>query len=210
MCIALCIPFYEGMAPFRALASGSIHILLLNGTLAFALNIAGVFLVHSAGSLVLTVSGVFKDILMVTFSVLFLGSQVSALQAFGYSMALTGLIIFKQTGGKELPVVCRWKKQIWHHKVSDTQFGSILLLTSCRQPRVLPRSGPCLLFTMLLAALASITLVRYSLPANAPSAQLPILAPTHTDVLIVTVNDQAPRVPMEPGIPLDVHTMTAL
>lgn len=91
--------------------------LLLNGIFAFSLNIAGVFLVQSAGSLVLTVSGVFKDILMVTSSVLLLGSQVSLVQAVGYSMALTGLIIFKQTGGKELPVVCKWKKQMWHHKV---------------------------------------------------------------------------------------------
>jgi hypothetical protein len=58
--ISLCLPIMEGMAPFRALGDVGAMTLLANGIIAFSLNIAGVFLINSAGSLVLTLSGVFK------------------------------------------------------------------------------------------------------------------------------------------------------
>jgi len=66
----------------------------------FLLNVAAVFLVGVASSLVLTLSGVFKDILLITGSVLFFGEQVTPMQVFGYSIALGGLILFKTSGGK--------------------------------------------------------------------------------------------------------------
>ena len=50
----------EGALPFVLLSRIGIVTLLLNGVVAFSLNIAGVFLIDSAGSLVLTLSGVFK------------------------------------------------------------------------------------------------------------------------------------------------------
>lgn len=50
----------EGSAPFSALPSVGFPLLLLNGAVAFGLNVAGVFLIGAAGSLVLTLSGILK------------------------------------------------------------------------------------------------------------------------------------------------------
>jgi len=43
----------------------------------------------------MTLSGVLKDILLVMCSILIFGDPVSGLQAFGYSIALCGLIYYK-------------------------------------------------------------------------------------------------------------------
>lgn len=58
--IGACLPFMEGSAPFEHIGRVGYTLLLLNGLLAFALNVVGVFLIDSAGSLVLTLSGVLK------------------------------------------------------------------------------------------------------------------------------------------------------
>jgi hypothetical protein len=58
--IAFLQPLMEGTAAFDDLPNVGIPILALSGGLAFALNVAGVYLIHSAGSLVLTLSGVLK------------------------------------------------------------------------------------------------------------------------------------------------------
>lgn len=58
--ISIALPFKEGLAPFYALPQLGFGILLANGLLAFSLNLAGLFLIDSAGSLVLTLSGVSK------------------------------------------------------------------------------------------------------------------------------------------------------
>jgi hypothetical protein len=63
-CVALigsAMPFMEGSAPLTHLQERvGLSTLLLNGAVAFALKIAGVLLIDSAGSVVLTLSGVFK------------------------------------------------------------------------------------------------------------------------------------------------------
>jgi drug/metabolite transporter (DMT)-like permease len=94
------IPFTEGFEPFYELARIGPLILLSNAFVAFLLNVAAVFLVGVGSGLVLTLAGVFKDILLITGSVLIFGSQVTPLQVFGYSIALGGLIFFKTSGGK--------------------------------------------------------------------------------------------------------------
>ncbi|KAF9519313.1 hypothetical protein BS47DRAFT_1312510 [Hydnum rufescens UP504] len=96
----LILPFAEGMAPFRALATISPWILLSNASVAFLLNIAAVFLVGVGSGLVLTLAGVFKDILLISGSVLLFSKPIAPLQVFGYSIALAGLITFKTSGGK--------------------------------------------------------------------------------------------------------------
>ncbi|KAG6864506.1 hypothetical protein C0991_009020 [Blastosporella zonata] len=99
--INLCIlPFTEGLAPFRELPSIGPFILLTNAAVAFLLNVAAVFLVGVGSGLVLTLAGVFKDILLITGSVLLFGNQITPLQVFGYSIALGGLVMFKTSGGK--------------------------------------------------------------------------------------------------------------
>ena len=50
----------EGTAPFENLFKVGWGLLLANGVLAFMLNVVGMFLIDSAGSLVLTLSGVLK------------------------------------------------------------------------------------------------------------------------------------------------------
>ncbi|BGO94601.1 hypothetical protein NBRC10512_004971 [Rhodotorula toruloides] len=90
------IPFFEGAAPFQdALEVVGLPILVGNATTAFALNVAVVFLIGCASSLVLTLSGVIKDILLVLGSVVLMGSTVTFTQFVGYGIALFGLVVFK-------------------------------------------------------------------------------------------------------------------
>ncbi|KAH0835940.1 TPT-domain-containing protein [Lanmaoa asiatica] len=92
----------EGLEPFYALAAGKISwgVLISNGLAAFLLNIAAVFLVGAGSGLVLTLAGVFKDILLITGSVLLFGAPITPLQIFGYSVALCGLVLYKTCAGK--------------------------------------------------------------------------------------------------------------
>ncbi|GAA5847828.1 hypothetical protein JCM5353_000214 [Sporobolomyces roseus] len=90
------IPFFEGSAPFyEVLDVVGLPLLLLNASTAFALNCAVVFLIGAASSLVLTLSGVLKDILLVGLSVVLFGTPVTFIQMVGYSVALAGLVVFK-------------------------------------------------------------------------------------------------------------------
>lgn len=87
----------------------------LNGLCAFALNVSVVFLVSlgppsdatpctlltpspqigKTSSLVLTLCGVLKDVLLVVASMIIWGTQVTGLQFFGYSIALGGMVYYK-------------------------------------------------------------------------------------------------------------------
>lgn len=93
---AILIPVYEGSAPFYEVWDklGPL-IMITNASCAFCLNIAVVFLIGCASSLVLTLSGVIKDILLVVGSVVLMGSTVTFLQVVGYGIALLGLVAFK-------------------------------------------------------------------------------------------------------------------
>jgi len=94
------LPFTEGLAPFYEVMRVGPLILLSNAFVAFLLNVAAVFLVSAGSGLVLTLAGVFKDILLITGSVLIFGSSITPLQVVGYSIALGGLVLFKTSGGK--------------------------------------------------------------------------------------------------------------
>ncbi len=119
----LVLPFTEGLAPFyeimrvgcvfspllyhylpclliRTLITYSPLILISNAAIAFLLNIAAVFLVGAGSGLVLTLAGVFKDILLISGSVLVFGAQITPIQVVGYSIALVGLVLYKTTGSK--------------------------------------------------------------------------------------------------------------
>ena len=54
------LPFTEGLEPFYQLKDLGVLVLVSNAAVAFLLNVAAVFLVGVASSLVLTLSGVFK------------------------------------------------------------------------------------------------------------------------------------------------------
>jgi hypothetical protein len=67
----------------------------LNGMCAFLLNVSVVFLIGKTSSLVLTLCGVLKDVLLVIASMMIWGTQVTGLQFFGYSIALGGMVYYK-------------------------------------------------------------------------------------------------------------------
>jgi len=94
----LVLPFTEGWAPFQHLWRIGPVILFTNAAVAFCLNVAAVFLIGVSSGLVLTLAGVFKDILLITGSVLIFGSLITPLQVLGYGVALVGLVVFKTSG----------------------------------------------------------------------------------------------------------------
>ena len=69
--------------------------LFANAMVAFGLNVCVVFLIGKTSSLVLTLSGILKDILLVFASILIWGTTVTPLQFFGYSIALGGMVYYK-------------------------------------------------------------------------------------------------------------------
>ncbi|KAK4049350.1 hypothetical protein OIO90_005479 [Microbotryomycetes sp. JL221] len=93
---ALLIPIFEGWAPFDSvLERVGFFTLFINCNVALLLNISVVFLIGCASSLVLTLSGVLKDILLVLGAVLLFGATVTWTQIIGYGIALAGLVVFK-------------------------------------------------------------------------------------------------------------------
>jgi hypothetical protein len=89
--INLCVlPFTEGLEPFIKIAEGQVGVLVLlsNAAIAFLLNVAAVFLVGAGSGLILTLAGVFKDILLITSSVLIWGTIITPLQVIGECQAL--------------------------------------------------------------------------------------------------------------------------
>jgi len=92
------LPFTEGLEPFyEAMRLGPL-ILISNAMVAFLLNIAAVYLVGAGSGLVLTLAGVFKDILLVTSSVIIFSVEITLQQIAGYSIALVGLVLYKTSG----------------------------------------------------------------------------------------------------------------
>lgn len=71
-------------------------IMLLNGGVAFLLNVAVVLLIGNTSALVLTLAGIVKDILLVFLSIALFGSPVTPLQYAGYGLALLGLNLHKE------------------------------------------------------------------------------------------------------------------
>ncbi|OGM41735.1 DUF250 domain membrane protein [Aspergillus bombycis] len=74
--------------------------LLLNAVIAFLLNVSVVFLIGKTSSLVMTLCGVLKDILLVIASMMIWQTPVTGTQFFGYSIALIGLVYYKLGGDK--------------------------------------------------------------------------------------------------------------
>ncbi|GKT44362.1 putative sulfate permease [Colletotrichum spaethianum] len=75
--------------------------LLLNATVAFMLNVSSVFLIGKTSGLVMTLSSIFKNILLIIVSVIIWQNTISLMQFFGYSIALVGLVIYS-TGWEQL------------------------------------------------------------------------------------------------------------
>lgn len=92
-----CVIFEGSQLPIeRFYDQQFVVMLVVNGLVAFTLNVAVVLLISNTSALVLTLAGIIKDILLVLLSVLVFGSPVTPLQYAGYVVALLGLNLHKE------------------------------------------------------------------------------------------------------------------
>ncbi|KAL7957365.1 triose-phosphate transporter family domain-containing protein [Trichoderma compactum] len=75
-------------------ARAGFGMLFLNASIAFILNVASVFLIGKTSGLVMTLTGIFKSILLVVASILIWSTQITFLQTVGYTIALAGLTYY--------------------------------------------------------------------------------------------------------------------
>lgn len=94
--VACCIFEVQDLPLDRMLTTDFAAIMLINGGVAFALNVAVVLLISNTSALVLTLAGIIKDILLVFLSIVVFGSPVTPLQYAGYGVALLGLNLHKE------------------------------------------------------------------------------------------------------------------
>ncbi|KAK9370256.1 triose-phosphate transporter family-domain-containing protein [Lipomyces kononenkoae] len=80
---------------FTAVRQLGISTLILNGLIAFMLNVSVVFLIGRTSSLVLALCGILKDIILVVISAIFWKTQISRIQVVGYLITLVGLFGYK-------------------------------------------------------------------------------------------------------------------
>lgn len=99
--IGICFLYYEHHL-FRPPYIDILHlpstvaILLINGLVAFNLNISVMLLIANTSAMTLTLSGIFKDLLLVGSSIVFFQSSITRLQCIGYALALLGLNLHKE------------------------------------------------------------------------------------------------------------------
>jgi len=79
---------------FEALQDLGLTVLFANAAVAFCLNISVVYLLKNTSSVVFTLSGVLKDILLIISSAIVFFTSISLLQTLGYSIALTGIVLY--------------------------------------------------------------------------------------------------------------------
>ncbi|KAF2763252.1 TPT-domain-containing protein [Pseudovirgaria hyperparasitica] len=91
---ALFIVFELPRVNLQEIVAVGAGVLLYNAAAAFLLNVSSVMVIGKSSSLVLSLSGILKTIIIVVGSVLFYGDTVSAIQVLGYSVALIGLIMY--------------------------------------------------------------------------------------------------------------------
>jgi drug/metabolite transporter (DMT)-like permease len=92
-----CLVFeFQDLPIDRIVSPTFLAVLMVNGCIAFTLNIAVVLLISNTSALVLTLAGIIKDILLVFLSIVIFGSPVTPLQYAGYGVALMGLNLHKE------------------------------------------------------------------------------------------------------------------
>lgn len=92
-----CFYFEFNELPFdRMYTTEFAMVMAINGAVAFSLNLAVVALISNTSAMILTLSGIVKDILLVMLSVVVFGSPVTPLQYAGYGIALLGLNLHKE------------------------------------------------------------------------------------------------------------------
>ncbi|KFA62194.1 hypothetical protein S40285_01694 [Stachybotrys chlorohalonatus IBT 40285] len=102
------------------LAKAGYGMLLLNAIVAFMLNIASVFLIGKTSGLVMTLTGILKNILLVVISVMIWNTRITGLQTLGYAVALGGLTYYSlgydqlEKGWTTSKI---WASKMWHSEL---------------------------------------------------------------------------------------------
>ena len=72
-----------------------LSLLLLSGALAFALNVSMVLLIKHSSALILSMGGLFKDLLLVVASQYIFSSPITHVQVVGYAISLTAFYAYR-------------------------------------------------------------------------------------------------------------------
>ncbi|KAI4162688.1 MAG: hypothetical protein LQ342_003734 [Letrouitia transgressa] len=95
MILLMALVFEVPTANLAELEKVGPHLIVANAGAAFLLNVASVFLIGKTSSLVLTLCGVLKNILLIGASIVIWGTVVTPMQFFGNGMAMSGLVYYK-------------------------------------------------------------------------------------------------------------------
>ncbi|KAK0728273.1 triose-phosphate transporter family-domain-containing protein [Lasiosphaeria miniovina] len=116
MNILIAIPSEANSFDFADLAKCGYWLLLLNAIVAFMLNVSSVFLIGKTSSLVMTLTGILKNILLVVASVMIWHTSITPLQFCGYAVALGGLVYYS-VGWEQITGVSSaiwlWIRSLW-------------------------------------------------------------------------------------------------
>ncbi|KAF7553034.1 hypothetical protein G7Z17_g3909 [Cylindrodendrum hubeiense] len=93
-----------------------IYTLIANAIVAFLLNVSVVLLIGQTSAVVLTMSGVLKDILLVVASMVIFRDPVTGQQFFGYSIALVGLVYYRLGSEKMQSLAKDARLQLGHFR----------------------------------------------------------------------------------------------
>ncbi|KAK3995619.1 triose-phosphate transporter family-domain-containing protein [Cladorrhinum sp. PSN332] len=151
MNIAIAVASEAGRFDWADLQRVGMGLLLLNALVAFLLNVSSVFLIGKTSGLVMTLTGILKNILLVVVAVMIWHTSITALQAFGYSIALAGLLYYS-LGWDQIVVISAtaglYLKRLWE-QVTGTGSGEDP--TAGRLPAAVRRA--------LVMGLAAVTIV---------------------------------------------------
>lgn len=110
------------LVEFRSFDMQDLHnvgpvMLVLSASVAFLLNVASVFLIGKTSGLVMTLTGILKNILLIVASVFIWSTSITGLQFVGYTVALGGLVVYS-TGLEQLKTAAlntyAWGRNAWN------------------------------------------------------------------------------------------------
>ncbi|PHH77980.1 hypothetical protein CDD82_3281 [Ophiocordyceps australis] len=146
-------------------------LLFLNALLAFLLNVASVFLIGKTSGLVMTLTGIFKNILLIVVSILIWRTPITLLQAVGYSIALAGLVYYS-VGYDQLAVAAQ-AAAAW--TTATLGFGSSSTPSSSSSSALLARKLLLLVAVALVAIFVFVMALRHYDPRARAIFALPAL-----------------------------------
>ncbi|KHN94102.1 DUF250 domain membrane protein [Metarhizium album ARSEF 1941] len=95
MNVLIALPTREAVdISWHAVQQVGIQLLFLNALVAFMLNVASLCLIGQTSGLVMTLTGILKNILLVIVSVMIWNTQITTIQVVGYTSALAGLMCY--------------------------------------------------------------------------------------------------------------------